>query len=373
MAKPLATILLIVNGVYVMSGAVDPSAGAGVLAPVGSIFLRSPALPLLGQTWLKLGPADTDWVNFRAVFTATVPGLVPPSGGGTANYLRADQIFAPIVESSPGWFGNGIDGAKVVVGTEQLTADMFFTTLVIPNGAVLLPGGYRIYCSVSCTVDVGGAIRRDGGDATGSTAGIVAAGTGLLGNGTGGSNGSTGSAGATTGSSTQPRPLPLTGPTSGAGGRGGGNAVVGTATGAITQASPTFGNIWTMPWAGMLRFMEASNNITGGIGGTGGNGSGSVILGSGGGGGAGGGCFTLVSRLIANSGTISAHGGNGGNAQGANGGGGAAGGGGKIILCTRDYSGAGTVDVTGGVGGAGTGTFLNGAVGSTGYSIVFPV
>jgi len=43
---------------------VDPSAGAGIAAPVGSIGMRNNGG--IGEHWLKIGSADTAWVNMLA-------------------------------------------------------------------------------------------------------------------------------------------------------------------------------------------------------------------------------------------------------------------------------------------------------------------
>jgi len=47
------------NGARLMSVVVDPSAGAGIAADVGTIALRSNAGA--GEIWLKTGAADTAW------------------------------------------------------------------------------------------------------------------------------------------------------------------------------------------------------------------------------------------------------------------------------------------------------------------------
>lgn len=366
MAKPLVTTLLIVNGLYVMAGSVDPSSGGGVAAPVGSVYLYS-----AGSTWVKVGAGDPDWVDFRALATDTTIGLVPATGGGTANYLRANGVgppsWQPIIPTTPGFYGTGIDGdITFPVGTTSLARVMFYRRVTIPAGAIVEMNGYIIFASDFLDAQPGSIIRRNGTNAVLSVAGTTPPG-GYLGTGANGSNGATGSAGSTTNLTAQPFPLPLTGPTSGLGGRGGGNGVAGTATGTIAQQSSTFGGLWSMPYISQLTYAGAGNNAPGGGGGTGGNGSGSVVLGLGGGGGGGAGTFTLVARLLNLEGTVQAIGGNGANAQGANGGGGGGGGGGKIIEVYSERTGASVPSVAGGLGGAGTGTFLNGADGSTGY------
>jgi|GEM_PF-3115827 len=46
------------NGLYIMSGAADPSAAGGVAAPIGSLYLRTN-----GEHWRKTGAADTQWTE----------------------------------------------------------------------------------------------------------------------------------------------------------------------------------------------------------------------------------------------------------------------------------------------------------------------
>lgn len=48
-------------------------------------------------------------VGSKPVFTATVAGLVPASGGGTANFLRADGSFA-----APGGGGGALGGTATL-------------------------------------------------------------------------------------------------------------------------------------------------------------------------------------------------------------------------------------------------------------------
>jgi hypothetical protein len=45
------------NGPKILKGAADPSAGDGVAAPVGSLYLRTTG----GTLWQKTGANATDW------------------------------------------------------------------------------------------------------------------------------------------------------------------------------------------------------------------------------------------------------------------------------------------------------------------------
>ncbi len=57
MSQPLAASQIRLNLVDLIDQAVDPSAGGGVAAAIGSFFLRSGT----GQAWLKTGAAATNW------------------------------------------------------------------------------------------------------------------------------------------------------------------------------------------------------------------------------------------------------------------------------------------------------------------------
>jgi hypothetical protein len=95
MSTPLATEILVLNGVDLLSGAADPSIGAGVAAPVGSLYLRTD-----GTLWIKTGVPNTAWASLSAGvgnaqrFTYTASGAegssfnVPlPATRANANYL----------------------------------------------------------------------------------------------------------------------------------------------------------------------------------------------------------------------------------------------------------------------------------------------
>lgn len=60
MAKALASEIIVLNGVNLLSGAADPSAGAGVAAPIGSLYLRTNGVP-----YIKIGVGNTEWASFQ--------------------------------------------------------------------------------------------------------------------------------------------------------------------------------------------------------------------------------------------------------------------------------------------------------------------
>lgn len=61
------------------------------------------------NTLLAMGSNEPDWITptqltaLLDAFTDSLKGLVPASGGGTANFLRADGAFAPPPLGSPQW------------------------------------------------------------------------------------------------------------------------------------------------------------------------------------------------------------------------------------------------------------------------------
>ncbi len=67
-----------------ISGIVDPSAGAGIAAPEGSVFLRNVAGA--GQEWLKTGAADTAWTQIST-------GGAGITAIDTGNTLWVDSVF----------------------------------------------------------------------------------------------------------------------------------------------------------------------------------------------------------------------------------------------------------------------------------------
>lgn len=70
--------------------------------------------------------------NAYAVFTATLAGLVPPSGGGTVNFQRADGVWAV----PPGTGGGG----GLTVGTTAVSGGTVGNCLTIATGPVLGSG-----------------------------------------------------------------------------------------------------------------------------------------------------------------------------------------------------------------------------------------
>lgn len=75
-----------VTGVQQLSGAADPSAGAGVAAAIGSIYQRTD-----GNLWQKTGALDTQWtVNATGGGGVTLDGAYDFGGAGVGRAITAD-------------------------------------------------------------------------------------------------------------------------------------------------------------------------------------------------------------------------------------------------------------------------------------------
>ena len=66
----------------IINGEVDPGAGAGVVAPVGSIYQRNTAGADGGELYLKYGDSDTEWIVF-----ASSSGAPSAEGGFQNTYM----------------------------------------------------------------------------------------------------------------------------------------------------------------------------------------------------------------------------------------------------------------------------------------------
>lgn len=342
-------------------------------------------------------------------FTSTLKGLVPLSGGGTTNFLRADGTWtAPPGTQGSFDFGDGSDstcafdgvatpvcGATLSGSTYTLTRTVVAQNESVSGGVIILTQGWADY--VNGTLSGSGLIHRPGGAGSGTSGGGGATGNNFFGpGGAGGSGGvaGQGSAGGVPAQGLGARDCGsgstalVTGGNPGnlglrcGGGSGGGGG--GTPTGSSSNASGSMSlqiaatSIHVLSNAISGRSQPADGNSSrmfcGGTGGSGGGlgGGSSGTPGAGGGGGGGGGYVAVIARHSTFTGTISANGGNG--AVGANGsggtagggGGGAGGGGGMAIFITGDsgYSLA-TVTANGGTGGNG-GTSVSGPNGGKG-------
>ena len=377
-----------------------------------------------GASLMAHGNNFTQTPTANKVPVANSSGKLPAGWGGAASTLATLNASSLVVENpanatatptankipiansagqlANAWldllmFGSSSDGAVTLgAGTTTLTRDMYYTTLVVPNGATLKPNGYRIFCSVSATVNAGGVIDASGnngnagGNATSSAVGAGGAGGAALNSGTvfGSYAGGAGGAGANSGNG-----VAGTAGTSssdvygvaGSAGAAGGSAGINTGGAAGAAGTKVDAGARMQDFVSLFQVSNGRNGtinqITPNTGCGGGGGGGSNALNTYGGGGAGapsgGGIIFISARTITNNGTISANGGNGANggsgyaAANAAGGGGASSGapGGLIILIANSIPVYGTLNVNGGTGGTGgAGGSAGGAAGSNGVS-----
>ena len=129
-------------------------------------------------------------------------------------------------------FGDGSDGSlSISAGTTTLTRTMYYSDVTVGGTAILDMGGYKLFCSGtlnnSATISCNGG---NGGNATGSTAGlfVTVAGSFDLGSGGAGTNGATGGTGAG-GNGASPTAQNGMGGNGGTGGAGGAGATAGGA------------------------------------------------------------------------------------------------------------------------------------------------
>ena len=88
-ASGQVTLVQIIQGVSLLTGAADPSAGGGVAATAPALYLRTGT----EQLWLKTGAADTDWT------------LMDAAGADiTAESVTATDPQAFIASTAPGAF-----------------------------------------------------------------------------------------------------------------------------------------------------------------------------------------------------------------------------------------------------------------------------
>lgn len=344
--------------------------------------------------------SDSDEIEIAGdLFSSSDPGDVPPSGGGTDNFLRADGSWAapPIPPGNVnGIFGSGVFGDATLDGiadpfgwglsgsTYTMSYDMAANNLTIDPGVIVDTNGWRLF--IAGTLTNNGTIHNNGNNASGVTAGGVTNSGTHFGTGTQGGNGGA-TANGNGGTATVNVPwlefLNLssvaggvgagangTAGGTGQGGAGGGAGIAnnGGIGGAVTQAATANGI--AHPQA--LVAGHADGTITpkysfaSGGGGGAGNGAGQ----SGGGGGGGAGICVILARYLTGTGTISANGGNGANGVGTNCGGGGGGGGGIVLVEYGNRSGSLTITATGGTGGTKTGTGGNGGNGGSGRVIL---
>lgn len=348
------------------------------LASLYDAYRRIRALELAGASGVADGDkGDVVVSGGGAVWTVEgLAALVSGLADAQADIANLETV------NNDAWFGTGADGDVTLgAGTTTLARVMHYNNLTIPNGAVLNPNRFPFYVKGTLTIEAGGAITQNGGDAPGGTSatgGAAGGGTStgtLLGVGQAGQNGGTQNVAAATAHTNQADEWPTTAKRGNAG--GGGN----TGSGATTAAQPSApsstvssGSTYALQPHALGSFSHTTTKPNGGPGGGGGAGDNSSLTnGNGAGGGGGGGVIAFAANAVVNNGVIEAKGGAGGSKSGTTGtgrgtGGGAGGNGGRVYRLYRSWSGA-APDVSGGAGGTGAGTGSNGTDGSAGIVI----
>lgn len=344
-------------------------------------------------------PTDLSVAQLTAalnIFTSTLKGLVPSSGGGTVNFLRADGQFVPSIPTNAGdpnnsvtatkgsliaditngflfinidgattWvklartdllsakdLGDGADGVAIFNGSSAVsgftgpvgsvytaTRECSFSSATFSNGVVLdmtqggSHAGFRIFFNGTVTVTSGTAtIKYDGNPA------VAAVGGAGLGNNPQGNNSASG-AGAIQNAGQNGNPATnWTNHIRGGGGGGGGASPTNTASvgGTVSNIfAANIGDIVTWEQAVLSRINLSNAGIISG-GGGGGSGAGTVGVASGGAGGGGGGVAVVGIGVMATSGNLIVQANGGAGAPGGSGGGsnaaGGGGGGGGVVF-----------------------------------------
>lgn len=373
----------------------DGAQGPPGPAPSGTGFAY-----VIGGTLQDPAISGTAATALLDVFTSGLKGLVPASGGGTANYLRADGTFAvPSGSVTPSgltyFLSTGHDGAVTFDGSTTilglvpsasvytLTRDIFVSSMTVDSGVTIKTNNFRIFCTGTLTNN--GTIANNGN--SGSGAGAGAATTvqlyGATSPGGAGSNNSNGAPGGNSGSlprfpgvvtnSTNLGGAVATAGTNGnvpfrGGGGGGANA---TRTGGSAGTTQLQGDGVGGPSMQSILRGTPEQSATRWTFGSGGGGGGGLAIGSGGGGGAGGGLCTVTAAMMTGSGAFEAKGGNGGNANtggGTGAGGGGGGGGGLVYLAYGTRAGSWTTSIVGGTGGTGNSGGGAGGTGADGFA-----
>lgn len=353
-----------------LTGDVTSSAGAVATTIANSAVTNAKSANMGAHTYKgnntgsTAAPADITSTQLTAdlnVFTSSLQGLVPASGGGTGTHYLDDtgafSVPAGGGGGGSGFGGNGTDGALSLSGTE--------TTIAMKNATTLTLGGS--YTNLSGSVyNATGAITTGsntwtigtgplGGDNSGNGQRCNGAGEG---GGSFGSGGGGGGCGGKGGSGSNPSNdsscggwnYPIHQGITGSGGAGGTSSVGrGDGGGNVKLVSATTITVSTGGAINAVGVSIATSATNGAL--SCGAGSGGVI-----------GKYALVS--ITNTGTQSVAGGSTGNYTGTTSRSGGSGGGGYGIDVAPSVSGAGAKTVSAGT--AGTGTSASGQPGTSG-------
>lgn len=276
-------------------------------------------------------------------------------------------------------WGDGSDGdVTISAGTTTLARDMFYNSLVVLNGGILKPAGFRIFVKTATQVDAGGSINDNGNDAGVPPAiGGALSAIGWLQNSSGGGGLGRNSTGVGSAGAAVTNSITTNGTAYARGGAGASAAspsAVGGAGGNATAGTSLPGVRLLTVFTDFRGYLGAAfNSTTGGGGGgvdltSGGTGT------SGGGGGAGRSLWLQSNTIILN-GTISANGGKGADAVGtltAKAGGGGGGAGGIVVVqTTTPAASLSGVTVTGGAAGTSYGAMFSPSVaGDAGHKLI---
>ncbi len=396
-----------VNGTVGVSGGLilnDGSAGTPALrfetGPTNGLYYESSELKFAigGRQFLSFTSSTTKvsrYLNFATTtrlrypdapansYAITLPSTLPATpvilnARGSGSYVFTEPLL--------GMFGTGPTGDVTIAGTVTLTNDVFYNNLTISGTNNIATAGFRIFVKGKLTFDTitstTGAIRHNGGNSSGSTAGTAAA-AGVF---TISGAGSTGGAGGTTTGSQAVAPTSVTNGVGGAGGLGAAGSAGTSGAGGSARAGGVITNERTYSMMDSGVYVTNATRPSGGAGGAGGGGGGGngSAGGAGGGGAGGGGVVVVFANVVEFIGShtvplvcaLGGNGGNGTNSPAANrgaGGGGGGGGGGFVLFVCRDIIGTPPTDWisvnggTGGNGGNGVAPTL-GAAGGTGGS-----
>lgn len=299
----------------------------------------------------------------KFVISGSEPTACPSSGSHNI-VANSVSIYEQYIQDI-NLFGDGSDGDVTISSNTTLSRDMYYRNLTIDSGAIVAPGGYRIFISSTLTI-TNGWISNNGGpgtDVTHSASNVLA----ITGFGTAGGDATTGAGGSAGNLGAGLR----LGGLGGAGGAGSGFAAGSAGTGTVLQTTNGGTAVFKSPLIAITG-RGLANSIL--YGGTGGGAGGASAAGSrGGGGGGGGGPVIVAARFITVTvGGIRANGGDGeaGTASGSGGGGG--GGGGYVVVITASDISTATITASGGAGGIATGAGTAGSAGSAGtvYRII---
>lgn len=167
--KAIGSEIINLGAVELLQGAADPSAGAGVAAPIGSTYYRT-----TGQQWIKTGAGNTAWsllgsggggVGFQGPWAAGTyqPGAIVTDSNLTLGTTVATSVVPvvtttlPAVSDATSWQYNG--SASPVLAPPppygQLISAPSQSSSIISKAPVALGRYIELDCSISASA-IGG-------------------------------------------------------------------------------------------------------------------------------------------------------------------------------------------------------------------------